>query len=100
MKKKLILFNSNLVKKLQPIKGFGVAKVVDSRHTNFKKGDFIWGMTGWEEYSFISETEQVSKIEHTDDVPLSYYAGLLGKFLWHDEFFLIDFRTNDYDYCN
>lgn len=62
-----------------PLRGFGVAKVVDSKNPNFKKDDLVWGITGWEEYSLINnpETETLFKIEHTD-VPLSYYAGLLG----------------------
>ncbi|KAG5530422.1 hypothetical protein RHGRI_025392 [Rhododendron griersonianum] len=63
-----------------PITGFGVARVIDSGHPNFKKGDLVWGMTGWEEYSLITEPETLHKIEHTD-VPLSYYTGILGKFI-------------------
>ncbi|KZV32797.1 hypothetical protein F511_23709 [Dorcoceras hygrometricum] len=57
--------------------GFGVCKVVDSTHPNFKKGDLVRGMTGWEEYSLIKSAEGLSKIQHTD-VPLSYYTGILG----------------------
>ncbi|XP_073308957.1 2-alkenal reductase (NADP(+)-dependent)-like [Primulina huaijiensis] len=60
-----------------PIMGYGVSKVVDSTHPNFKNGDLIWGMTGWEEYSLIKSTEGLYKIQHTD-VPLSYYTGILG----------------------
>jgi NADPH-dependent curcumin reductase CurA len=62
----------------QPIIGHGVAKVLDSAHPDFKKGDLVWGMTGWEEYSLITETDFLFKIQHTD-VPLSYYTGILGK---------------------
>ncbi|WOH07847.1 hypothetical protein DCAR_0727281 [Daucus carota subsp. sativus] len=61
----------------QPIVGYGVAKVVDSGTPKFKKDDLVWGMTGWEEYSLITNTDTLFKIEHTD-VPLSYYTGLLG----------------------
>ena len=61
----------------QPIVGFGVAKVLDSKNPNFKKGDYIWGMTGWEEYSLINDTQGIFVIQDTD-VPLSYYTGLLG----------------------
>ncbi|KAH6778323.1 alkenal reductase [Perilla frutescens var. hirtella] len=62
-----------------PIIGYGVGRVVDSCNPNFKKGDMIWGMTGWEDYSLIKSTEGLFKIEHTDDhVPLSYYTGILG----------------------
>ena len=47
-------FNNDLdVEIMQPIIGFGVAKVLDSGHPNFKKGNLVWGRTGWEEYSLI-----------------------------------------------
>ncbi|XP_071689549.1 2-alkenal reductase (NADP(+)-dependent)-like [Rutidosis leptorrhynchoides] len=60
-----------------PIVGYGVAKVLDSGHSNFKNGDLVWGITGWEEYSVITNPEALFKIQHTD-VPLSYYTGILG----------------------
>ena len=65
---------------MQPIRGYGVSKVVDSAHSNFNKGDLVWGITGWEEYSHIEEPGSLFKIEHKD-VPLSYYTGLLGEFI-------------------
>ncbi|XXG89417.1 hypothetical protein AAC387_Pa12g1419 [Persea americana] len=60
-----------------PVLGFGVAKVLDSGHPDFKEGDLVWGTTGWEEFSLIQAPESLFKITHTD-VPLSYYTGLLG----------------------
>ncbi|XP_009401138.2 2-alkenal reductase (NADP(+)-dependent)-like isoform X1 [Musa acuminata AAA Group] len=60
-----------------PISSHGVGKVLDSGHPDFKVGDYVWGMTGWEEYSLITSTEHLIKINHTD-VPLSYYIGILG----------------------
>ncbi|KAK4275565.1 hypothetical protein QN277_018623 [Acacia crassicarpa] len=60
-----------------PISGLGVSKVIDSRNQNFREGDLVWGLTGWEEYSVISSTESMFKIQHTD-LPLSYYTGILG----------------------
>ncbi|KAK6266368.1 hypothetical protein QUC31_017205 [Theobroma cacao] len=60
-----------------PITGYGVAKVLDSAHPDFQKDDLVWGLTGWEEYSLITETNHLFKIQHTD-VPLSFYAGILG----------------------
>ncbi|KAK8639224.1 hypothetical protein V6N13_137615 [Hibiscus sabdariffa] len=61
-----------------PIEGFGVAKVLDSDNPDFKPGDFISGLTGWEEYSLIRSTWQLRKIQPDDSVPLSYHLGLLG----------------------
>ncbi|GLT95607.1 hypothetical protein SLE2022_132800 [Rubroshorea leprosula] len=62
----------------QPIQGFGVAKVVDSDNPDFKPGDIVAGITGWEEYSLIHKTLQLRKIQPDSDIPLSYHAGLLG----------------------
>ncbi|XP_015066502.1 2-alkenal reductase (NADP(+)-dependent)-like [Solanum pennellii] len=62
-----------------PITGFGVAKVLESGDSNFKKGDLVWGMTGWEEYSIVTTTHQNYLFKVNDkDVPLSYYTGILG----------------------
>ncbi len=60
-----------------PINGYGVSKVLDSSHPNFKEGDLVWGVTNWEEYSIITDPQSFFKIEHTD-VPLSFYTGILG----------------------
>ncbi|KAM5548292.1 2-alkenal reductase (NADP(+)-dependent)-like [Rosa sericea] len=61
----------------EPIIGFGVARVLESGDAKFKQGDFVWGMTGWEEYSLITSIQYLFKIP-TTDVPLSYYTGILG----------------------
>ncbi|MED6179481.1 hypothetical protein PIB30_001244 [Stylosanthes scabra] len=60
-----------------PLLGFGVSKVIESGHENYKKGDLVWGVTKWEEYSLVPSAQIHFKIEHTD-VPLSYYTGILG----------------------
>ncbi|KAG1328252.1 putative 2-alkenal reductase (NADP(+)-dependent) [Cocos nucifera] len=60
------------------IEGFGVSKVVDSDNPSFGVGDLVSGLTGWEEYSLISKTERLRKIQ-IKDIPLSYHVGLLGR---------------------
>ncbi|KAL9162657.1 hypothetical protein ABFS82_07G106900 [Erythranthe guttata] len=65
------------VKAVRTITGYGVAKIVDSSNPDFKKGDLIWGLTGWEEYSLIKSTQGLFKIQNAD-LPLSYYTGILG----------------------
>ncbi|KAE8673121.1 Vps51/Vps67 family (components of vesicular transport) protein isoform 1 [Hibiscus syriacus] len=45
---------------------------------DFKPGDFISGLTGWEEYSLIRNTWQLRKIQPDHYIPLSYHLGLLG----------------------
>lgn len=63
---------------LKVMTGFGVGKVLDSGHSDFKVGDLVWGTTGWEQYSLITSPEELFKIKHTD-LPLSYYVGILGE---------------------
>ncbi|MFS8033718.1 putative oxidoreductase [Helianthus anomalus] len=60
-----------------PISGYGVAKVLDSTHPKFNKGDLVSGITNWEEYSLIMNPESLIKIQQMD-IPLSYYTGILG----------------------
>lgn len=63
---------------MQPLSGYGVAKVLESGHPVFKEGDLVWGTTKWEEYSILTAPESLHKIHHTD-IPLSYYTGILGR---------------------
>ncbi|KAL8123325.1 hypothetical protein AgCh_011332 [Apium graveolens] len=61
----------------QPIEVYEVAKVLNSGTLKFTKDDLVWGFTGMEEYSLITDANSLFKIEHTD-VPISYNTGLLG----------------------
>ncbi|PAN16452.1 hypothetical protein PAHAL_3G061800 [Panicum hallii] len=54
-----------------------VSKVVLSGHPDFKPGDLLWGVTGWEEYSLIPNPMFCHRINH-HEFPLSYYTGVLG----------------------
>nr|CAB3459680.1 unnamed protein product [Digitaria exilis] len=56
---------------------FGVCKVTASGHSDYKVGDLVWGVTGWEEYTLVTEPESFFKIHHPE-LPLSYYTGVLG----------------------
>ncbi|RLN28358.1 2-alkenal reductase (NADP(+)-dependent)-like [Panicum miliaceum] len=56
---------------------FGVSRVIASGHPDFKVGDLVWGMTGWEEYTLVPKPESFFKINHPE-LPLSYYTGVLG----------------------
>ncbi|CAL5097802.1 unnamed protein product [Urochloa decumbens] len=55
----------------------GVSKVVLSGHPDFKPGDLLWGVTGWEEYTLIPNPVFCHMINHRE-FPLSYYTGVLG----------------------
>lgn len=56
---------------------YTVGEVVDSTHPEFSAGDLVWGMSAWEEYTLVTKTEGLFKINHPE-LPLSYYTGVLG----------------------
>jgi NADPH-dependent curcumin reductase CurA len=63
----------------QAMVNFGVGKVIDSSHPGFNAGDLVWGMSGWEEYTVVTQpAESLFKINHAE-LPLSYYTGVLGQ---------------------
>ncbi|WVZ17585.1 hypothetical protein V8G54_010567 [Vigna mungo] len=74
-----------------PLTGLGVSKVIESGHPDYKKGDLVWGMTKWEEFSLVPATQIDFKIEHTD-VPLSYYTGILGMYIFSKHKCLFSFN--------
>jgi NADPH-dependent curcumin reductase CurA len=49
-----------------------------SGHPDFKSGDLLCLLTGWEEYSLITNPKFYHKINHPE-FPLSYYTGVLGE---------------------
>lgn len=55
--------------------------MLDSDNPDYKAGDFISGLTGWEEYTLIRNPFQLRKIQPDDAIPLSYHLGLLGMFV-------------------
>ncbi|KAM0904041.1 hypothetical protein ACQ4PT_018275 [Festuca glaucescens] len=56
---------------------YAVGEVVDSTHPEFSAGDLVWGISAWEEYTLVTKTEGLFKINHPE-LPLSYYTGVLG----------------------
>ena len=84
---------------MQPLSVYGVAKVLESGHPNFKEGDLVWGITRWEEYSLLTETDALFNIQHTD-VPLSYYTGILGKLTPFGYTYLVSFCLKVWLYQN
>lgn len=61
------------------VEGFGISRVVVTNDEGFRPGDLVSGMTGWEEYTLITSTDRLRKIEADEKIPLSYHLGLLGQ---------------------
>jgi NADPH-dependent curcumin reductase CurA len=78
--------------------GCGVTKVVVSGHKDFKAGDLVWGMNGWEEYSLISDPDLLININHPE-LPLSYYTGIFGTSpVFHNIFIKLSEEHPNSDY--
>lgn len=61
----------------EALANYTVGEVVDSTHPEFSAGDLVWGMSAWEEYTLVTQTEGLFKINHPE-LPLSHYTGVLG----------------------
>lgn len=68
---------SELVQIGAVMRAFAVGEVLESRHPDFRRGDKVMGMLGWQEYSAIPASAVRYKIKRPD-LPLSLYLGVLG----------------------
>jgi NADPH-dependent curcumin reductase len=59
--------------------GGTVGEVLESRHANFKAGDAVAGMGGWQQYSVVNANQvgMLRKID-TSKIPMSAYLGVVG----------------------
>lgn len=60
----------------EPLESIVVAEVVESKNTNFEKGEFVSGMLKWKELQ-ISKGNGLNKV-HKEMAPLSAFLGVLG----------------------
>ena len=59
------------------MRAFSAGTIVASRHPNYREGDTVMGMLGWQEYS-ISDGSTVTRKVKEKDLPLSLSLGILG----------------------
>ena len=59
------------------MRAFSAGIVVASRHPNFREGDAVMGMLGWQEYA-VSDGSTVTRKVKERDLPLSLSLGILG----------------------
>jgi NADPH-dependent curcumin reductase CurA len=58
------------------MRSFATGRVEESRHQQFKPGDFVTGLFGWQEYAIVSADSARAVTEI--DLPLSTSLGVLG----------------------
>jgi NADPH-dependent curcumin reductase CurA len=59
------------------MRSFTAGRVAASRHPDFKPGEFVTGMFGWQDYALV-EAEQIQRKVTATDLPISTSLGVLG----------------------
>jgi len=59
------------------MRSFAAGRVEASRHADFKQGDFVTGMFGWQDYAAV-DGAKIDRIIGERDLPLSTSLGVLG----------------------
>lgn len=67
----------------EPITGFVVALVVQSKNPSFQVGQVVYGLLSWSEYNYvpvnaIPEQFRPMVLENKFNIPWSAYTGVLG----------------------
>jgi len=62
----------------QPMKGFAVAEVLESRHPSFRPGDIVHCHMGWEDFSVTDGGGFAPAYRVPDGVPPNWALGVLG----------------------
>ena len=61
----------------QPMRSFGIGKIISTKNIDFKVGEFVVGWFGWQKYSIV-KSENIKMTIPENDVPLSANLGVLG----------------------
>jgi len=59
------------------MRAIAAGHVVESRHPNFRAGDRVVGMFGWQDFAAV-DTDAIQRKVEDRDVPLSAWLGVLG----------------------
>jgi len=59
------------------MRGGAIGEVEESRNPNYKPGDFVSGLLGWQEYAITNGTG-ISKLPNIPGVPMTAHLGLFG----------------------
>lgn len=59
------------------MRSFAVGEIVESQHPDYRAGDIVTGMLGWQEYALSDGSHVTRKVTETD-LPVSLALGALG----------------------
>lgn len=62
------------------MRGLGIGRVEESNNPNFKKGDYVSGLIGWQDYLVANEQslQTLAKLPTVSGVPVEAFAGPAG----------------------
>jgi NADPH-dependent curcumin reductase CurA len=62
------------------MRGLGIGKVEQSKNPNFKEGDYVSGLLGWQDYYVATEADAkaLAKLPNIPGVPLQVFGGAAG----------------------
>ena len=59
------------------MRAFSAGRIVASRHPEYREGDAVMGMLGWQDYA-VSDGSSITRKVKENDLPLSLSLGVLG----------------------
>ena len=59
------------------MRAFSAGRIVASRHPDYREGETVMGMLGWQDYA-VSDGSTITRKVKEDDLPLSLSLGILG----------------------
>ena len=59
-----------------PMRALAVGVVTESRNSDFRAGEFLYGWFGWQDYAVATAQQVIARA--TQDLPLTAFASLLG----------------------
>jgi NADPH-dependent curcumin reductase CurA len=62
----------------ETMRGLGLGRVVESRHSGYQKGQLVQGLIGWTEHFVASDAAPLQHLPEVEGVSPSFFLGVLG----------------------
>jgi NADPH-dependent curcumin reductase CurA len=60
------------------MRGLGLGQVVASKHDNYREGQLVQGLVGWQDFAVVSDSAPLLPVPEVPGVAPSFYLGVLG----------------------
>jgi NADPH-dependent curcumin reductase CurA len=62
----------------ETMRGLGLGRVAESKHSEYEEGQLVQGLTGWTEHFVASDAAPLQRVPEIEGVSPSFYLGVLG----------------------